>query len=320
LREKPDHVTSDPANRSPHTARPLHVHLALLVVTILFSLNYVISKLALGKFSPLTFAYLRVLGSAIVLNALLRNRTVLTKSDWRAIAGYAMLGVVINQSFFLGGLSLTNAHVAAILMTMIPVFTLAIAILLRRERATAAKIGGIALAFAGALAVVAREGFGGATKSLLGDLLLIGNALAYATYLVVSKRDMARLSPRRVIGLMFAIGSVALLPIASWSLVHEKWSAIPPRAWLALALVIAGPTVAAYLLSAWALAHTDSSLVAAYTYLQPVLTAFLAAMFLKETITPTAIAAAITIFAGVYISGRPAPPAARGEAVPGGPD
>ena len=87
---------------------------------------------------------------------------------------------------------------------------------------------------------------------------------------------------------------------------RDQWRTIPPAAWLSLAFVIAGPTIAAYLLSAWALAHTDSSLVAAYTYLQPILTVVLAAMFLGEQIRPLAIAAGVLIFSGVWLAGRAA--------------
>ena len=65
-----------------------------------------------------------------------------------------------------------------------------------------------------------------------------------------------------------------------------------------------GPTVAAYLLNAWALAHAESSLVAAYAYVQPVLTAILAAMYLNERIRPIVGVAAAMIFAGLYISGK----------------
>ncbi len=302
--------------------RQLRIHAALSAVAVLFSLNYVVSKLGLQAFSSMTFAYLRVLGSAIILNLLFREKNLppLSRADrWRVI-GYAILGVVINQCLFLGGLALTSAHVAAILMTLIPVFALGAAIVLGRERASFAKIGGIALALAGALAVVGREGLHGADKSLAGDLLLIGNTLAYSLYLVLSKPDMTRLTPQRVIVRMFAIGAVLMLPISAWSMWTEKWASIPRGGWITLVIVIAGPTVAAYLLNAWALAHTDSSLVATYTYLQPVLTIILAAIFLGETIRPTAIVAAAIIFAGVYLAGRPAPPAARPEAVPGGPD
>ena len=120
--------------------------------------------------------------------------------------------------------------------------------------------------------------------------------------------------------IVFAIGAILMLPLSAWSMWKEPWAAIPGRAWLALVIVIAGPTVAAYLLNAWALAHTDSSLVATYTYVQPVLTMILAAIFLGETVHPAAIVAAAMIFAGVYLAGRPAPPAARPEAVPGSPD
>jgi drug/metabolite transporter (DMT)-like permease len=300
----------------------LRIHAALATVALLFSLNYVISKQGLHAFSSMTFAYVRVLGSAIVLNLLFRKKNLppLSRADqWRVI-GYSILGVVINQFLFLGGLALTSAHVTAILMTLIPVFALGAAIVLGRERASLAKIGGIALALAGALAVVGGEGLHGADKSLVGDLLLIGNGVAYSLYLVLSKPDMKRLTPQRVIARMFAIGAVIMLPIAAWSMWTEKWASIPGTAWLALLFVIAGPTVAAYLLNAWALAHTDSSLVATYIYVQPVLTIILAAIFLGETIQPIAIVAAVMIFAGVYLAGRPAPPAARPEAVPGGPD
>jgi drug/metabolite transporter (DMT)-like permease len=65
-----------------------------------------------------------------------------------------------------------------------------------------------------------------------------------------------------------------------------------------------GPTVAAYLLKAWALRYADSSLVAAYTYVQPVLATLLGAMFLGETMHPIVLVAAAMIFAGVWLAGR----------------
>ena len=54
------------------------------------------------------------------------------------------------------------------------------------------------------------------------------------------------------------------------------------RAWWSLAFVIVGPTIAAYLMNAWALKYAESSVVAAYTYLQPVFAVILAAIFLQE--------------------------------------
>src|SRR5438045_5806849 len=104
----------------------LRLHAALFTAALLFSINYIISKLAMRSFNPLVFAYLRVVGSAIVLNLIIHERTpaALTRRDAWQIAGFAVLGVVINQTFFLTGLAFTTAHVAAILITTIPVFAL----------------------------------------------------------------------------------------------------------------------------------------------------------------------------------------------------
>ena len=285
---------------------PLLVHGALFAVNLLFAVNYIVSKLEMSSFDPLTFAYLRVVGAAIILNTLIRGAAALSRTDFKRVVLYSLLGVVINQSMFLGGLALTSAHVAAILITAVPVFTLGAAMVFKEERVTAMKVAGIALAAAGALTVVGGEGLGGAAKSVIGDLLIVGNSLSYALFLVLSKPDMARLGPRRVIARMFAIAAVLMLPIAAVPMLRLHWRTIPPAAWLSLAFVIAGPTIAAYLLNAWALAHTDSSLVAAYTYLQPILTVVMAAMFLGEQIRPLAVVAGVLIFTGVWLAGRTA--------------
>jgi drug/metabolite transporter (DMT)-like permease len=301
--------------------RPLRVHLALTTVAALFSANYIISKIGMRAFAPLTFAYLRVVGAALLLALILpRNPEPLSRRDRWQLVGFSLLGVVLNQALFLGGLALTSAHIAAILITTVPVFALGAAIAMGRERGTAAKIGGIALAAAGALLVLGGERLEGNARSFIGATMIVSNSMCYALYLVVSKPAMTRLSARRVISRMFAIATVAMLPLCAWSLVHEHWSAIPLRAWISLLIVILGPTVAAYLLNAWALSHAESSLVAAYTYVQPFLTAVLAWLFLGERIGSIVIIAALMIFGGVYLSGRPAPPAATEEAVPGIPE
>jgi len=279
----------------------LKVHGALFTVAALFSLNYIISKFGMRAFSPLSFAWLRVLGSAIILNALPMPREALPN---RKVTVLAILGVVTNQGLFLAGLALSSAHVAAILITTIPLFTLAITIASGRERATAAKIGVILLAAAGALLVVWGEGIEGTPRSLLGALMIVGNSLSYSFYLVKSKPLMATYSARHVLARMFAFATVLMLPISAWSLAHESWRTIPSAAWLSLLAVIAGPTVAAYLINLWTLRHTDSSLVAAYVYVQPVVTAFLAAIILGEQIRGIAIVAGVIIAGGMWLSNR----------------
>ena len=273
-------------------------------VAALFSANYIISKLGMRAFNPLVFAYLRVLGAAVVLNLAAGWKARATPEDRKLILVFSLLGVVLNQTLFLTGLSFTDAHVAAILITTIPVMTLGVAMIAGRERATPMKVGGIVLAGAGALLVVGGEGAFGSMRALIGAALITGNCLAYALYLVISKPAMARLSPRLTTARMFLYASVIMLPIAAVPLARESWATIPPNAWLALVLVIAGPTVAAYWINAWTLRYADASTVATYVYVQPVLTAVLAMIFLGEQIRAIAIVAAAMIFAGVAMTSR----------------
>ena len=283
----------------------LRVHSALFTVALLFSANYIVSKLGMREFSPMVFAWTRIAGAALILAVLARGEAPLSREDRRRVAGFAILGVVINAPLFLLGLSLTSVHVAAILITTIPVFTLAAAIALGRERRSATRIGGIALACAGALMVVGGESLAGTWRSVLGAVLIVTNCLSYALYLVISKPAMTRLSPLRVVAQMFAVGTIVLLPIAGLPLARQDWHSLSAGAWLALVLVILGPTIVAYLLQAWALRHADSSLVATYTYVQPVLATFLGAIFLGETLHPIVIVAAVVIFLGVWLAARP---------------
>lgn len=290
------------------------VHAALLGVALLFSINYILAKIALRHFDPLAFAYVRVIGSALLLLIVSRRSHLphalpREKFDTLRIFGFAALGVVINQTLFVAGLALTSAHTAAILITMIPVFTLLAAVAAGRERLAASRIAGIAIAGSGALLIVGLEGAFGDGESLLGDVLILVNCLSYALYLVFSKPMTARIPPIRFMTQIFVAGSLLMTPVAAIAVVRQSWAAVPLSAWLALAGVIAGPTVGAYLLNAWALARAESSSVAAYSYVQPLVATILAALFLGETIRGAVVPAAALIFAGVWLAGRK--PAAR---------
>lgn len=257
------------------------------------------------ELSPLAFAWVRVLGSAAVLHLLARNEPPLSREDNRRMIGYSILAVVINQSMFLGGLSLTTVQVAAILITTIPIFALGAAILAGHERATLPKIAGIALACAGALLVLVREGVAATSwRSFAGAAMIILNCLSFATYLVLSKPLMARLSARIVVARMFFYGTIFLFPVSAWSLAHQNWRNVSTGAWLSLLAVIAGPTVGAYLINAWALRHANSSLVATYTYVQPVLATLLGVAILGEELRGVVLVAGAMIVAGVWLSGR----------------
>jgi drug/metabolite transporter (DMT)-like permease len=282
---------------------PTRIHSALFTVALLFSANFIISKIAMREVTPLAFAWMRVAGAALLLWIFARGEPV-ARADMKRLILYGFLAVAVNQTLFLTGLAFTTVQVAAILITSIPVFTLGVAIAMKREAPTPTRIGGIALACAGALLVVGGEGFQGTSRSLIGAVMILINCFAYAIYLVISKRHMARLSAQAVVARMFVAGAVLLLPVAAPALWRQDWAGVSPRAWFALAVVILGPTIAAYTLQAWALTYAESSMVASYTYVQPILATLFAWAIFGEAIRPIVAVAAVMIFTGVWLAGR----------------
>src|SRR5260370_32197795 len=79
---------------------PLLVHSAMASVAVLFSLNYIISKFGLHSFNPLTFAYLRIVSSATILNFVLheRNAAPLGPGDGSRLAGLPRRAVAVTQA------------------------------------------------------------------------------------------------------------------------------------------------------------------------------------------------------------------------------
>ena len=65
------------------------------------------------------------------------------------------------------------------------------------------------------------------------------------------------------------------------------------------------PTIGAYLLTYWALARAESSLVALFVYLQPVIAGITGAIFLGERPALTTLAGGALIFAAVAFATRP---------------
>ena len=289
-------------------ALQVRVHGALFVTAVLFSLNYIVSKVAMREILPFAFAWLRVAGAAMLLSVLVPRGPLdrrLTRTEVGRCAAYAVLGVVVNQLMFLGGLARTTAHEAALLITTIPVFVLLAAAALGRERITRWKSGGVALACSGAVVIVLGGGSSHAAGTLTGNVMIIVNCVAYSLYLVLSRPLFQTVSATRALRAMFAFGCVFMLPFSVPALVGTDWSSVRGWVWVALLVVIAGPTVGAYVLNGWALARAESSTVAVYTYLQPVMASLMAAALLAERIGPVVLVGGLLILTGVALASRP---------------
>jgi len=292
------------ANTGRRTAAP-DVHLALISVQVMFATWGVIGKLLMRELAPFAVIAFRVPAAAALLLLVRRVRPWrrVARADLAELALYSVFGISANQLLFAAGLDRTTATNAAVLSATIPVFAVGVALLLGRERMTAVKLLGVALALGGALAV-AGGGFSLSGRHAVGDLLIVCNSLCYATYLVISGRLFARYDALTALTWVMLFGAVTVLPFGAGDLIAAA-PTLPAEAWVELGYVVLIPTVGAYLLNAYALARAPASLVAVYVYAQPIAGALLAAAVLGERPGGATALGAVAVGTGIWLVTRP---------------
>jgi drug/metabolite transporter (DMT)-like permease len=100
---------------------------------------------------------------------------------------------------------------------------------------------------------------------------------------VVQRPVLRRLPWRTVIAGAFLFGAAGVLAVAWQRLAAVDLAAVPAPAWWGVAYIVVFPTLLSYSLNTWAVRRSSPSLTAAYTTLQPVATAALAAVVLGES-------------------------------------
>lgn len=280
------------------------VHAALIGAQTGFAFFPIFGKLALATIPPLVLAALRVVSAALLLELLRRTlpKESIRPEDRKRMILYGLLGVSFNQVLFILGLSLTTAINTTILTATIPVFTLCVAVLLRRESVASRALVALALAGLGALGLLNTQRFDWRSGYFRGDLLLLANSLSYSLYLVLSRPILARYRVLTVVSGVFLSGAVPIALFASPALARFDPSRVSKLSWWSLAAVVGFCTVLPYLYNSWALARTEASRVAFYVFLQPMIATLLAIAVLHETLSAKTVVAALLIFAGLGIS------------------
>lgn len=227
------------------------------------------------------------------------------RSDLPRFALCALAGIAINQMLFLKGLSLTYSIHAVLLMLTTPILITIIAAWLLKERINIYKIIGLGLGIGGAsLLIAAGKNTGSGSDVLLGDLLILINAISYTFYFILVKPLMLKYNPVQVIRLIFSMGFFMVLPFGWDEFLSVNWSTFGYLEFTCLGLIVIGGTFLAYLFNVYGIKILGASMAGTYIYSQPVFAAIIAMVFLNETLELYKILAAVLIFTGVYLCNK----------------
>ncbi|MEZ5066437.1 MAG: DMT family transporter [bacterium] len=279
---------------------------ALVAVQVMFAVHYPVTKVLLRTLEPSAWVALRLmLGALVFVSVFLATKPVrLAGRDLLELAGLSVFGVILNQIGFIEGMARTVPSHSAVINTMIPVLTLTFAVLLRRETFRLRTAVGVAIALTGVLVLLEVDRVRARSEFWQGDLLTLGNAASFSLFLVLSRGVTRRLGPVAATAGVLAFGSLGAAAYGTRALSAVDWASLPPSTFWLIAYAVLFPTVIAYFLNFWALARVESSSVALFVYLQPVIAASISAVWLHEAITARTVVASLLVFAGVVYATR----------------
>ncbi len=286
-------------------------HLALLLVNILFGINYhVVKGVVPDVLGPSGFILLRVLGANVLLWFLwsFNPEKITDRKDLGRIAICSLFGICINQLLFFNGLAITSPVNASILMVSSPILVLVMAALILKEKITTRKLIGVILGAAGAIGLILlKDNSPNAQSSVFGDLLVFVNALSYAVYLVLVKPLMTKYRSSTVIAYVFLFGLIWVFPFGITQFREIEWETLTAGNWGSITYVVVATTFLVYSLNAYSLGIVSPTVTSSYMYIQPLIAGILAYVLFTYFNGPLAtfsvqkLLLALSIFMGVFL-------------------
>ena len=216
-----------------------------------------------------------------------------------------MLGLLLYTLFpwgFSASLKYTTAAYGAIALSTMPIFTLVISLLFRKETLTKIKIVGVTLAFLGVTIALSRSwiGYSLGEDDLLGILLMLASALCAAIYSTFSRPFIIIYGPILFTAMSITAGMLLLIPIAYSVDTFSMLPTFTTVGWIALIFLGVVGGALQFTAYTWALNWLTPTRTAIYLTLTPISAIIIAYPLLGENATVEAILGLVLVLTAVF--------------------
>lgn len=285
--------------------KPRILSYALITIGLWASMASIIKALTasvpnletLAVSSVWAFVFLLIINAASGRLALLRS---LHWMDYLCMAGLGFVGLFLYSAFYYYGISVLTSQEACILNYLWPVLLVLFSCLLDREKMTLRKMAALLISFLGVL-VLSVGGFSLSADRGKGIAACVTAAACYALYCVLNKKaDYDQNITQMVIWAVVAVCSFSAAGFTG-QLVSLQGASFAGMIYLGV--LVDG---AAYLLWALALSGSESTAgVANLAFLTPVISVFISAFALGESLSLRTLFALCLIMGGVLLQNLP---------------
>ncbi|MDP2208746.1 MAG: EamA family transporter [Bacteroidota bacterium] len=283
----------------------MSVYFILIFQQLIGSGTHIVSKVMVGDVDPVTLTMLRSLIAAVgflIISFFRKTIFKFDKSDYPMIFFLAVLAIYLNQFVFLSSLKFTTPANASLLYATTPTMVLILSYFFFNEKLTFTKTLGIAVALLGILLVVFDRGIDLKSEYTLGNLMLIGAVLSWSMYTVFGKKLILKYGAFKTSSATMILGSFIFLPFGMFGVFNFDFSNLDTVDIGGILYLGLGTSLLGYGLWYYALGKIDTSKVAIFTNLQPVITTILSVVLLGTTITPIFVIGGVIAICGVILT------------------
>lgn len=284
--------------------------LQAFLAIVFWGISFVATRLALREVSPVTLIFTRFALGVALLHVVLAARglpLLPPRSSLPTLAALGFFGIFFHQVIQSNALTMTTAVRTGWLIGITPIWSALLAAMVLRERFGPAKIAGLVLGFLGAALVVTRGRIEPgllALPSTRGDLLILLSTLNWALYTVLGHGTMRSLGSLRMTAGVMLVGwlmiGVWFAGAAGW----REWAHVTAGGWAALLFLGIGCSGLAYWFWYGALERIETSRVASFLYLEPLVTVAAAVPLLGEPVGWSTLVGGGVVMAGVALVQR----------------
>jgi drug/metabolite transporter (DMT)-like permease len=269
------------------------IYVLLFIQQFIASLTHIVGKDALETLSPPLALLLRAVIASVslfIVVAIKQKRLNLfygiKRKDYLRFGVLGLLNIPLNQFIYFEGLHRTSPANSALLYAMTPAIVFVLVLLIHRERANWKKTAGIIIAFTGTAIVMFEHGATFDSAYTRGNILIFIAVTAWSLFTILGKPLISKYGALRVTAIHMLFGTILFLPIG---LAGSDLSVIPTMSgsiWLEVLYLGLIASCVNYILWYYALGKLETSKVAIFQNLQPILTTIIALTLGTVLLTP----------------------------------
>lgn len=284
-------------------------YVALILVHLIWGANFVVAKITLQEFPPMSLAFLRFALASLFLAPFFLSETKkvkIKKEDLPKLITIGVLIITLNIALFFEGIKRTTAIDASILTMTIPILSVVLGWWFLREKIYLINLAGIGLGFAGAVILLGLPQLLTGNVSpqiLIGNILIILASICWVVGAVVAKPILTKYSSLVVTAIAFLVGMLTFfIPAAIEYIQNPTWpSSVTTLGILGLTYMTLLSSISAYFLFEWGLAKTSVFIADLFQYIEPFVAIGLAVIILGERISTSFLIGGVLIAVGAYL-------------------